>query len=181
MQVTDLDGGVWKFGYDASHQMTSETDPLGNTTTTSYDSSNRVASQTDPASRTRTFDYPYAGETIITNPGGDTTLETFNSAELPTTITRGYGSFAAATEHLSYDSSPNLVSDSDGNGNTTSYTYDSAGDRLTATDALGHRTTWTYDAQRDVTSMTDPDGNTTTYAYQNGELISVTRTLAAGP
>ena len=104
-QVTDLDGGTWKFAYDASHQMTSATAPLGNALTNSYDSSNRVIAQTDGTGRTTTWGYPATGETVITNPAGDVTDETFNSAGLPTTTTRGYGTSTASTETIGYNDS----------------------------------------------------------------------------
>lgn len=176
--VTAADGGVWSFGYDASHQMTSMTDPRGGTVTTTYNSSNQVATQTDPAGRKRTWTYS-PGETLIQNPDGTETDEHFNSNNLLSSITYGYGTSAAATTSFAYDAYQDLAAVTDPNGNVSSYLYDRDGNLIQATDPLNRVTHWTYDDLNDVTSMTDPLGNTTTYTYDsNGNLLSVSAPLA---
>ncbi|MBA5248675.1 MAG: hypothetical protein FE834_03950, partial [Gammaproteobacteria bacterium] len=73
-------------------------------------------------------------------------------------------------ETMRYDDDHNLLSKTDGNGNTTTYTYDNERNILTQTDALSNTTTYTYTKQdinarpltvKKIATMTDPMGNTT--------------------
>lgn len=176
-QVVAADGGVWKFGYDASHQLTSMTDPDGRAITTSYDASNRVTSQTD-AFGTRYWSYA-SDETVITNPAGDVTDEVFQNNQ-PVSITYAKGTSLAGTRTIAYDPNGNPISETDQNSHTWNYGYDAAGNRTSVQDPNGHTTSRTYDAQRDVTSVTTPLGHQTTFAYDaHGNLTSVSR-IAAG-
>jgi RHS repeat-associated protein len=174
--VTAADGGVWQFGYDGSHQLTSEIDPRNHTVSTLYNASNQVSSQTDPANRTRTWTYS-AGETVIHNPDGTQTDEHFNG-QLLTSITHAYGTSLATTTSFAYDGHGDLAAVTDPDGHTTSYVYDSAGNRLRATDPLNRVTKWTYDSLSDVTSFTEPAGVTTSFTYDaHGNLMSAATPL----
>jgi RHS repeat-associated protein len=70
------------------------------------------------------------------------------------------------------------ASQTDPNGNATSYQYDAQGNPIKVTDALGHMTTYVYEPVfNQVTSMTDPNGRTTTYTYDaRGNRLSETDT-----
>lgn len=177
-RVTNLDGKDWTFAYDASHQLTSATDPAGNTTTNTYDSSNRVVSQTDGANRTRTWAYPAAGQTTITNPGGDQVNEHFDDNGLPTSITRGYGTSSASTTSIAYDLELNPAKVTDGNGQTWAYAYDDSGNLSSITDPSGDTTQLAHNDNHDPTSLTDPAGRQWTYTYNDRRLISITETGA---
>jgi RHS repeat-associated protein len=168
---------TWKFKYDSSHEITEETDGLGNTIKSEYDGSHRVVSQTDALSRKRSWKYTSteAGtETTITEPNGSTTVEAFNVAGEPTSITRASGTPIAQTTKNEYDDSYNLVATTDPDGHTVRYAYDPEGNRTAETDALGNVTEWTYDSTHDVISVTTPNGETTTIkrnSYGNAETI----------
>ncbi len=168
----------WKFKYNTSHEMTEETDGRGNTVKTEYDTSHRVISQTDALERKRSWKYTTSetgSETTITEPNESTTVEKFNLAGEPTSVTRASGTSIAQTTTYEYESSGNLVAITDPNGHTVRYGYNSAGDRTVETDALGHSTEWTYDSTHDVISTTTPDGETTTIkrnGHGNPETIS---------
>jgi RHS repeat-associated protein len=79
------------------------------------------------------------------------------------------------TAHLertfTYDSHGRTLTETDGGGNTKTYTYDQAGNRLSIERAPNntagtHPTiSSTYDALGRVASTTDPDGHTTTYSW----------------
>ncbi len=157
----------WRFKYDSGHQMIGMTDGLGHTVTTEYDSSHRVTQQKDALGRTRQWKYGTtksgAVETVITEPNGSVTAEQFNSAGLPTSVTRAWGTSLAATTTSEYDSSYNLVAVTDPDKHTTTYTYDSYDNRLSEMDPLQHKTTWTYSEPHKLTSETKPDGETTRY------------------
>ena len=157
----------WRFKYDASHQLTEETDGLGHTATSEYDAEHRVISQKDPLEHIRQWKYGVteAGtETRITEPNGSTTVEQFNGAGLPTSVTHAWGTSLAATTTYEYDSAYNLVAVADPNLHQTKYTYDARDNRVGETDALGHKTEWVYNGSHEITRETNPDGEATHYA-----------------
>jgi RHS repeat-associated protein len=155
----------WQFKYDASHQMTSETDGRSHAVTTEYDTSHRVILQTDALERKRKWKYAsteLGAETTITEPNGSETVEQFNVAGLPTSITHASGTSLAATTTNEYDPTYNLIAVTDPDKHTTKYGYNAAGDRTSETDALEHKTEWTYNGTHDVLTTTTPDKETTT-------------------
>ncbi len=154
----------WKFGYDASHQMTSLTDGRGNTMKTTYDESHRVVSQTDPMERKTTWEYKTlseGSETAVTEPNKSVTVEKFNRYGEPSNVTRASGTGLAATTTYTYDEALNLTSVTDPNKHTTTYGYDSHGNRTSEKDANGNETKWTYNETHDVESITSPKGEVT--------------------
>jgi RHS repeat-associated protein len=155
----------WKFKYDTSHELTEMTDGRSHTVKSEYDSSHRVISQTDALERKRTWEYTTSetgSETKITEPTGAVTVEHFNVADVPTSVTQASGTSIAATTTYEYDPFYNLIGVTDPNGHKTIYSYDAAGNRVSETDALGHTTERTYDATHDVLTTTTPDGEKTT-------------------
>jgi len=79
----------------------------------------------------------------------------------------------------SYDSLGNVLTKTDENGHTTTYTYDSNGNVLTVTvpitSSTSATTTYTYNSFGEVLTTTDPLGNVTTNTYDsNGNLLTVT-------
>jgi len=155
----------WKFKYDGSHRLTELTDGRGNTTKNEYDGSNRVTLQTEPLERKRKFEYKEVGnlkETTTTEPNGSKTVELFNEAGEPISITRAAGTSVATTTTYVYDVALRPTSVTDGNNHTTTYGYDAAGNKTSEKDANGNETKWTYNSTHDVLTETTPRGNTTT-------------------
>ena len=77
---------------------------------------------------------------------------------------------------ISYDSSGNMLSVQDGNGNTTTISYDFSNTfPVSVTNALGQTTKMAHDAGTgNILSQTDSNGNTTLYTYDVfGRLTSV--------
>jgi RHS repeat-associated protein len=162
----------WQFKYDSSHELKEMTDGRGGKTTNEYDGSHRVTEQKDPLGRRSTWAYSM-GETKVTDPTGAVTDIQF-AGELPTSVTRGYGTSSASTKTSYYNAADAPISVIDGNGNRTSYTYDSEGNRTSITDANGNETRWTYDKTHDVISVTTPKGEKTTIkrdSHGNAEAI----------
>jgi len=154
----------WKFGYNTSHELTTLTNGRGYSTTTTYDASHRAITQTDPLGRKYTFAYKEnngVDETTITEPNGAITLEKFNEAGSPTSITHAYGTALAATSTYTYNSAFLVTSATDPNGHVTTYTYDSRGNRLSEKDPNGNEAKWAYSTSNDVVSITDPAGHLT--------------------
>ena len=138
----------WRFGYDGAHQLTSMTHGRGGTTTTAYDSARRAISQTDALDRTRTWAYS-DGETRITNPGGDVTVQRFDANRQPVSTTTASGTAAEMAQSMAYDADLNLKSVTDGNGKTTTFTHDGIGNTTSVTDPNGHVTSWAFNSRRD--------------------------------
>jgi RHS repeat-associated protein len=152
----------WRFKYDTSHRMTLMIDGRGGETTNTYDGASRVLSQKDPLGHVMKFAYePF--QTKITNEAtGAVTFEEYNSGDLITTITHGYGTTSATTSKIAYNEAGELTSVTDGNGHTTSYEYDGAGNKTKMVDAANRETKWTYNGTHDVMSVTRPNGEKTT-------------------
>ncbi len=109
--VTAVPGpaAVWRYGYDAGHNLISITDPRGIVTQNIYDSTHRVIEQiVDPSvgghsglNRATSFTYtanPNGSQTTtVVDPKGNQTVDTFTFGEL-TSYTRGAGT--ACGSHL---------------------------------------------------------------------------------
>ena len=164
----------WQFKYDGSHEITTITNGRGGATVMEYNGSHRVTSQKDPMERTQTFEYASFYNKTTNKATGAVTVERFDSNDLPSSITHGYGTSMATTEKLSYNSANCLLSVTDGDGHTTKYTYDSSNNRRSKVDAEEHETKWTYDSTHDVETETLPNGEITTYkrdSHGNPEVI----------
>ncbi len=174
----------WRFAYNSSGEMTSESEGANPAATTEYDSSHRVITQTDAMGRKRAWKYTTTGagpETIITEPNGSTTVEQFNDEGSPTSVTRAYGTSLATTSLSEYNGQEELVSSTDSGGGTTTYTYDAEGNRTSETDPLGNTNKWTYNGEHEVVSETTPGGETTTITRDaHGNETEVSRPAPGG-
>lgn len=104
-----------------------------------------------------------------------------------------------ATQTLTFNSSGQLTSETDLDGNTTTLSYsgtelssvtDPAGRMLSftwsgthvasVTDPLGHVTTYSYDANGNLASVTNPDGDTTTFTYDSSHRMVTMRSPRGG-
>ena len=145
-----------------------------------YDGSERVTSQTNQIGNTTAFEYGpnvpdslVTGQTLVTDPAGHKTLDTY-AGGLLTSEVRGYGTAVAGTTAYTYDPvSLGVTTVTDPNGHVTSYTYDLHGNRTSSTDALGYTTSYTYNALKQVVTTVDPNGNETINGYDEAGHISV--------
>jgi RHS repeat-associated protein len=156
----------WEFKYNASHELEGLIDGREKKTSIEYESEHhRVKTIKDPLERKTSFAYTATetgSETSITEPNGSTTVEVFNSAGLPTSITLASGEKYAATIKYEYDGSYDTIAIADPNGHTTKYTYSTAGDQTSVTDPNEDITKRTFDKTHDVETETTPRGETTT-------------------
>ena len=170
-QITDPQGNVYQYAYDASGNLATVTYP--NTTqpsTYTYDVNHLYLSGTDfrnnplpsssyyTATDTDTNGNSLAGRLqSVTDGLGETTGYAYNLATNTTTITYPqYASGNVGTATLAYDNLGNLLSTTDPLGHTTTNTYDSNRNLLSVTDPLGHTTSYTYDPNGNKTSSTYP-------------------------
>jgi RHS repeat-associated protein len=174
-QVTDADGKLWHFTYDAYGDLASATDPLGDRTTHFYDGIGRQTSMVTPDGnvsggtpanftwsyqvdnlyqRTRVTDPPpLSHATQLAYDPNENLLQTTDPAGKQTTNT--------------YDADNQLTKVTRPDTSTLQTTYDGAGNVTAQTDGLTHQTTYTYDALNRQTSVSDPLGRLTTYAYDS--------------
>jgi RHS repeat-associated protein len=76
-------------------------------------------------------------------------------------------------ESFVFNSSGQLTSQTDRNGNTETFTYNNGGNLTTVTDASGRALTLTWSGSH-ISAIKDPDGQTVTYGYDGaGDLTSV--------
>lgn len=192
--VIDVNGGHSHFTYDPNHHLTNLFDPNcyaagaacngGNGVLNGYDGQGRVTSQQDQLGRQTTFVYlgdpssATAATTTITDPKGNVTVDTYQYGLL-IQQTKGYGSSTPASWQYTYDpSTVALVSQTDPNGHTTTYSVDGSGNRLSKIDALGRQTAATYNSFNEPLTQTDGLNVATTDTYDaNGNLTSVSRPL----
>ncbi len=76
------------------------------------------------------------------------------------------------TIYTTYDLAGNVVSQTDGLGNTTRYTYDERSHRTSVTDANGDTTRFAYDPLGRLTSVVDPLENVTAYSYDDLDRVT---------
>lgn len=174
--VTLPDGAAWRYVYDANGFMTTKTDPLGNSTSYAYDDQHRVVTSIDPEGKVRSISYPQTGEAVrntsFTEKDGGVWGYSYDTE-------KGYllskSDPQGGTTTYTYDMAGNRISTTDPDGSTTGYSYDTMGNMTSTTDALGQTTNYTYNQYGQVLSITDSQGNTTSYGYDaNGNLTSTT-------
>ena len=181
--VTDPNGVVTAFGYDADGRLLYRQDAMGKrvsytydgvgnvltvtnalnqTTTYAYDYRNRVISLKDPSQAVTTYTYD-ANSNLLTSTDamGNATTYTYDGEDRLKTIKDAIN----RTTSYNYDDAGRLISVVDPASNSTSYQYDSAGQLIAVIDALGRRTTSGYDVRGLLTSVTDPLSRSATFAY----------------
>jgi RHS repeat-associated protein len=167
----------WKYKYE-SHQLTSETDGRGYTTTREY-TEGKVTSETEPLSRTRKWAYGswWGGtETTITEPNGAKTLERFNEMGEPVKLWSGYESGLEPETTDEYNSRHQLIASTNPDGHTTDYAYDSYGDRDWEKNPDGDETKWEYTWPYELVGITSPTGEKTTIERDShGNVLKVSR------
>jgi RHS repeat-associated protein len=155
---------VTQFTYDAMGRPLSRTDPNGHTTTTTYDASDRVLTVTLPKpSPISTYD------TVVTY-----SYDNYDSASglvfVNTTDANGH------TTRVGYDALAQAVQTVDAIGNLTQFTY--VHNLLQKVrDANGNETSYGYSAARELTNVTYPDGSTESYNTSGGALFAHTDRL----
>ncbi len=142
------------------------------------DAAGRITGMTDPSGRTRTYSYSADGDLAsATDRAGNATRYTYDFFHGLLRIDDPLGRPVARTE---YDDEGRVVSITDANGHTTSYSHDLPGRQEQIEDARGGISVLTYDAGGNVLSMTDPLGRTTTSTYDSrGNLLTRTDALGA--
>jgi len=129
------------FAYDASGNLITTTDPLGNATQRTYDAVGRLLSLTDPRGLVTQFRY-------------DSLNRVIDIADARQGLTR-----------FTYDPNGNLLTVTDAKNQTTAYTYDHMDRLATRKDALNRQESYQYDAAGNLTQFTDRKNQIAAFAY----------------
>jgi RHS repeat-associated protein len=192
--ITDLNGNVRNYTYDAPGDLTVYTDANGKASTFTYDGAHDLVSWKDPSGAQpieNVFDasgrliqqIDAFGNVISFNNSIVTNTETYTDA-LGNSTTYNYdgdGNVLEKTDALgdvtqsTFDTNDNQLTLKNPLGNTTTYTYDSNKEKLSETDPLGHETKYTYNSTNEITTITDANGNVTTNTYDaHGNVLTIT-------
>jgi len=169
--VTEPEGGKRKYGFDAQDRVISETDQLGNTTTSAYDAAGNVHEVTQPGGGKWVLGHAAAGNlTSVTDPEGGERKYEYDAKNRLTHLTDARG------DSWSYEWSAanDLTKVTDPEGGETSFTYNESGQPLTATDPDEHKAEFGYDTRGNRTSETDPLGHKTSYEYNSRNYLTAT-------
>ncbi len=177
--------------YDARGRIVAKIDGRGIRTELVYDILNRMVEQRVAVGRpeaTRTiFQYDAQGNRVrifhprqFTEPGGFFTDTVYSGRNQILSQTMGVGRPEAVTRRFTYTPTGKRLTETDGRGNTVSYTYDDCCDReLTVTDQAGFVARREYDPAGNVVAVIDPAGNRTTRTYDHLNRM-VSQTNGAG-
>ncbi len=183
-RAVDAAGRNFDFGYDASGNVTSASNPLTGSSSATYDGRGLVAERVDALGNHTRFTRDSAGNTISEEvfEGSATLLRRTEHAydasgrRMRTTLHRTIGGTPTATvTDYMYDAAGRLVGTRDPLGATTRHEYDAAGRMTALVDAQGRRTTYAYDVLGRLERTTFPDGSFETRGYDaNGNFVQST-------
>jgi RHS repeat-associated protein len=171
-EVTDSQGGVYRYERLPSGQVSREINPLGGVTLFEYDGFGRLISETNPIGGKKSYSYDPAGNRFkIGDPdGGEIVLE-FNDNHFPVKITNPGG----ATWIREYDSQGRWTATTDPLGNSWRFEYDTFGNLLNISDPNGSKKVFKRYANGEVAEIIDWNGHSTFYAWDAFGRLAETR------
>jgi RHS repeat-associated protein len=184
--VTATSSVTTAFGYDAAGNQTLYTDGNGNSWWTTYNSWNLPESQIEPetaaaptaADSTFTTSYNADGSPLeVSEPGGITITDSYNSMQELTGQSGSGASAATTSRSFGYNADGELTSAS-APGGTDSYTYDDRGLLLSASGPSG-TSSFAYNGDGLLSSVADAAG-TTSYSYDDADRLSTLSDPATG-
>lgn len=167
--LTDENGNIWRYDYDADGNLARATDPHGQADEYVYDALGRLTRRTDRTGRTTTYAYDEVGRLAQTvSPGGYVTSNTYDAAGHRTAVTRG-----GRTWQATFDNEGRLTARQSPLGSVTRYERDAVGQVTGVVNALGERSSLARDGRGRITAVTDPRGRTRTFTYDGaGRLVA---------
>jgi YD repeat-containing protein len=173
VRITDPNKKVWVLKYDASNNLLSTTDPLGNILTALRNGAGQITALTDGLGNKSSFTYTSDGLlNSFTDALGNQWSYAYDGAARPATRTDPSG----GTLQAQYTARNRISALSAGN-NSITFDYsgvqrDSLGRITQYTDSFGNQIQYTYDAAGQLTGMTLPGGKTVSYQYDHQHHLS---------
>jgi RHS repeat-associated protein len=169
---TDASGNKTYKEYDEWGNLTKQTNPDGTTLTNEYERRfNRLIQEVNERGVITKYEHDSSGNMLRKIEAFGTVTErvteyTYETGGNPLSVKRvGDSRTLDATTSRTYDSSDNMVSETDPEGNTTQFTYDAMGNLLTRRDARSKVWTYSYDNMGRLVSATDPLNHSASYEY----------------
>lgn len=159
-EITQPDGGVWKYFRTPEGRILSVEKPDGSSASFTYDEDFFVVAETDELGQTQSWAYGDDGKVeSFQDEAGVTQASVVRDGPLGTSTQRinSDGSSASAT----FDAFGNLLTLTNEAGETTSSTYNSRGQVISTVGADGETTRYEYDAYGNLSRTIYPDGGTT--------------------
>ncbi|HEY4248180.1 MAG TPA: LamG-like jellyroll fold domain-containing protein [Lacunisphaera sp.] len=158
--VTDANGHATSYTYNSTGQILAETDALGRATVQTYDAQGNLLTRKDREGNTTSFTYDSVGNRLTEHsPLGNETRYTYNALGLPLTETEyAPDNTAGRKRSYAFDANGNIASD-------VSYRPDSQGTLVPVT------TSYTYNLNGQPTKTTYPDGTFSTKSYNTSGLL----------
>jgi len=177
-RYTDANSVAFNFTYNARNQLTSATDGLGKVSHYQYNAQNLLAEYIDELGKTNKILIDRAGRSQVQLDGNNVATQYSIGKNSETGLGRfeelsqiTYPTYSQSFEYNNRQQMTKQTTDDGDKTAVTAYSYDALGRVLTATDANGISTTYTYDAYGNATSEQSAV-ITASYQYNAfGELI----------
>jgi RHS repeat-associated protein len=153
---------VTQYDYDNRNRKASMTDPNGNVTTYRYDALDRLIEETDPENKKTSYTYDSHGNVLsITDGSGVRTSYEYDA------LHRKVRQYDELDNHWSwqYDKLGNLTEHTDAKGNATRYEYDLLNRLVSVIDDVNNATEYAYDAVGNIMHIKDSGGKTISKKY----------------
>jgi RHS repeat-associated protein len=161
-QITDPNGNATTYTYDANGYPQTVSDPSGNVTHYTYNSVGWLLSQTTPKGYTTTYDYDKTGKLLRTTDAGSGILR--NVYDVVGRIIQQI----SPNQYNPADDGLNLATPNDTYANANvgdRFAYDTHSNVISKTDPENNTTTYTYDLYSNILSSTQPNGGINSIAY----------------
>ncbi|MCA9773705.1 MAG: VCBS repeat-containing protein, partial [Myxococcales bacterium] len=173
---TDAAGRVTTYEYDAAGNLLKRTDPNGKERSYTYNAAGQRTSQTDEFMNTTVLAYDARGNLErVTNPLGDVIEFSRDDAGFVTGVTEGAGAPEARVSTLTYDAMNRPITQTFGNGATSTFGYDADGHITSVQVASGETATLSYDPLGRFETVDHPLRGMMEYEYDEvGNIAAVT-------
>jgi len=164
--LQDAAGRAVAYTQNATRQVDSITDRMGDTTTIGYHApSGKIASYRDAGGNLHCNTYATVSQVFINPANGESYTNAFYDL-----VRRDYPD--STHETFGYDGLGNPTGHVDRAGHTWSYTYNSRGQVLAVTGPEGGTTSYTYNPDATLASRTDSDTGVTTYNHDPSKRLT---------
>ena len=189
VKKTDAAGNITSYAYDKNSRLTSVQDAAGKVTSYSYDGNGNILSMSYGEGRGTAYTYDLLDRVATATAGGNPVVNTYSYKEDLTGAGSDEGSDNQANSDgdseegtsssgirysFEYDSVGNMLSYSDGNGNSNTYTYDLLSNLTSRTNGLGDTESYSYDENNNLAQVTRPNGRTIKYDYNKLDALLTT-------